>query len=179
MYWQNSVAHHHFGSCIALVQVEMVGAEAVKEEPVKFVLLGKVLTLRLNCPSLVAKSEEVPNSMNIVGILSSHRQTILSILTSILLGIIGWYYAAFHPLADKVHVAPTSLQCGRGTRLELCKPRLCTTSMSFWNLHRFNRLPSMVADRIREFSCYENTQWCSHPSLPTKLRNALNTRTCE
>ncbi|BFK06276.1 hypothetical protein F090043F1_44040 [Parabacteroides goldsteinii] len=42
--YYNSVLHHHFGVIrIALVHVEMVGAEAVKEELVKFVLLGKVL----------------------------------------------------------------------------------------------------------------------------------------
>jgi len=50
----------------------MVGAEAVKEKP-----------------SLVARVRRFTNSRNIVGILSSHRQTMLSILTSILLGIIG------------------------------------------------------------------------------------------
>lgn len=53
MYRQHSVLHHHFGVArVALVQVEMMRAEAVKEELVKFVFLGKVLDARLNCSSL-------------------------------------------------------------------------------------------------------------------------------
>ena len=47
MYRQHSVLHHHFGVAReALVQVEMMRAEAVKEELVKFVFLGKVLDAR-------------------------------------------------------------------------------------------------------------------------------------
>ena len=47
MYRQHSALHHHFGGArVALVQVEMMRAEAVKEELVKFVFLGKVLDAR-------------------------------------------------------------------------------------------------------------------------------------
>ena len=43
----HSALHHHFGVArVALVQVEMKRAEAVKEELVKFVFLGKVLDAR-------------------------------------------------------------------------------------------------------------------------------------
>ena len=43
MYRQHSVFHHQFGVArVALVQVEMMRAEALKEELVKFVFLGKV-----------------------------------------------------------------------------------------------------------------------------------------
>ena len=54
MYRQHSALHHHFGVArVALVQVEMMRAEAVKEELVKFVFLGKVLDARLLRSSLV------------------------------------------------------------------------------------------------------------------------------
>jgi bifunctional pyridoxal-dependent enzyme with beta-cystathionase and maltose regulon repressor activities len=60
----------------------MVRAEAVKEKLVKFVLLGKLL-YALNPSSLVERVRRFTNSRNKVGILSSHTQIMLSILTSI------------------------------------------------------------------------------------------------
>ena len=53
------------------------------------------LRFAFNCSSLVARVRRFTNSRNIFGIVSSQRQTILSILTSILFNIIGLYYAAF------------------------------------------------------------------------------------
>ena len=60
MYRQHSVLHHHFGVArVALVQVEMMRAEAVKEELVKFVFLGKVLDASPLLLLTLTKSEEV------------------------------------------------------------------------------------------------------------------------
>ena len=105
MYRQHSVLHHHFGVArVALVQVEMMRAEAVKEKLVKFVLLGKLLYALSQFPLTRCESEEVHKFKEHRGdcIIPHTNHTFNSYFhINVVLGVM---LCRFHPLTDKVGV---------------------------------------------------------------------------
>ena len=145
----NSVAHHHFGVAFSVGAGRNGGSRSRKGKTCQVRAsrqspLPPVLTALTRC-----KVRRFPtNSMNIVGF---YRPTDNHAFNSYF-HTIGYYrliLCRFHPLADKVHVlCSQGLQCTVVVLvLELCKPRLCTTSNVFRGTSTVSMrfLPSMVA----------------------------------